>query len=134
MYGSQSVPTRWLPLDPAGFQDPTIGFVTRRARKAGTIEDVPGIRLYEAGGVETTDGARIEPDLVVFATGFRYALDHLEEVIEMDARGWPKVAGCESRSAPGLYLLGLRQCRSLASAYLRGIARDARAVVARIAA
>ena len=127
------LPTRWLPTNPAAFQDPTLGFVTRKARRDGTITELSVVRSWEADGVRTGDGTFVEPDLVVFATGFEYALDHLGDLVDRDRHGWPRVASCESRKTPGLFLLGLRQCRSLASAYLRGIARDARAIAARIA-
>ena len=123
---------RWLGLDLARFREPVLGLTVRRALRAGVINRVPEIRDYTAPELVTRDDAHLEPDLVVFATGFEYALEHVRDLIGADAR-WPRVRGCESVDAPGLYFLGLRHCRTLASAYLRGIARDARAVAARIA-
>jgi hypothetical protein len=90
------------------------------------------IRDFAGPAPVTVDGQRLEPDLVVFATGFEYALDHVRHLVTTGARG-PRLRDCESADTPGLYFLGFRQCRTFASAYLRGIARDARAVAARIA-
>lgn len=115
---------RRLGLDPATFREPVLGLTVPRALRTGVVGREPEIGDY----------ARIplEPDLVVFATGFEYALEHVRDLMGAGAR-WPRVRGCESVDSPGLYFLGLRHCRTLASAYLRGIARDARAVAARIA-
>ena len=113
-----------LGLDPATFREPVLGLTVPRALRAGVIGRVPEIEDYTR--------PLLEPDLVVFATGFEYALDHVRDLIGAGAR-WARVRGCESVDSPGLYFLGFRHCRTLASAYLRGIARDARAVAARIA-
>lgn len=118
------LPPRWLGLDPATFREPVLGRTVPRALRAGVIARVPVIRDYTS--------PELEPDLVVFATGFEYALEHVRDLIG-SGTGWPRVRGCESVDSPGLYFLGLRHCRTLASAYLRGIARDARTVAARIA-
>jgi hypothetical protein len=118
------LPPRWLGLDPATFREPVLGLTVPRALRAGVIARVPEIQDYTS--------PELEPDLVVFATGFEYALEHVRDVIGSGAR-WPRVRKCESAVAAGLYFLGLRHCRTLGSAYLRGIARDARAVAARIA-
>ena len=123
---------RWLGLDPATFREPVLGLTLPRALRAGAIARVPEIRDYTRPELVIVDGAHVEPDLVVFATGFEYALDHLRDLIGSRAR-WPRVRSCESVDAPGLYFLGLRHCRTLASAYLRGIARDAKTVAASIA-
>jgi len=118
------LPPRWLGLDPATFREPVLGLSVPRALRAGVIARVPEIRDYTS--------LELELDLVVFATGFEYGLKHLRDLIGSGVR-WPQARRCESADASGLYFLGLRHCRTLGSAYLRGIARDARAVAARIA-
>ena len=97
------------------------------------IRRVAAVARYEPQGVIFTDSTRIEPDLVVFATGFKYDTPHLGELVARDPDGWPILSGAESTRAPGLYLLGVRFGRTIASPYLRGIARDARYVARRIA-
>jgi putative flavoprotein involved in K+ transport len=91
------------------------------------------VARYQATSVVLADGTTIEPDLVVFATGFRHDTSHLGELIERDDHGWPIARRCESRRTPGVYVLGSRYARNLASPYLRGIARDAEVVAERIA-
>jgi NADPH-dependent 2,4-dienoyl-CoA reductase/sulfur reductase-like enzyme len=103
-----------------------------RAIRRGEIAAVKVAR-YQATSVVLADGTTIEPDLVVFATGFRHDTGHLGELIERDAQGWPIARRCESRCTPGVYVLGARYARNLASPYIRGIARDAELVAARIA-
>lgn len=118
----------WLsPIDPI-----LEGEVTRAIRRA----EIPQVSVarYLPASVELTGGEVIEPDLVVLATGFDYDTRHLGELVERDPAGWPILRRCESRRTPGLYVLGARYARTLASPYLRGIASDAAFVARRIAA
>jgi hypothetical protein len=104
-----------------------------RAIRKGLIKRVPAVGNYKNGEVEFENGERIEPDLIVFATGFTYAVEHLKEVVDLDPEGRPLVKNCESTRTPGMFLLGYRFGRTFASPYLRGIARDAEYVAERIA-
>jgi putative flavoprotein involved in K+ transport len=103
-----------------------------RAIQRGEITAVR-IARYLPTSVVLADGAAIQPDLVVFATGFHHDTRHLGDLIERDAQGWPIARRCESRTTRGIYVLGSRYARNLASPYLRGIARDAELVASRIA-
>jgi cation diffusion facilitator CzcD-associated flavoprotein CzcO len=132
----------WLPEQlPACFlgwrsgrlQEPMAGLTVCRAICKRTITRLPGVARYEGDTVILTDGRRLQPDLVVFATGFRYETQHLDGVLELDPDGRPLVRNCESTRAGGLYLLGYRFGRTFASPYLRGIARDAGYVAGSIA-
>jgi len=114
-------------------KDPILGTEVPTAIRRGTIAQV-AIARYAPTAVELTDGTVLEPDLVVFATGFRHDTGHLGALIERDPEGWPIARRCESRLTQGLYVLGSRYARSIASPYLRGIARDAAYVARRIAA
>jgi putative flavoprotein involved in K+ transport len=130
----EHLPTAWLPAGVAGLPDPMNGKRVLPAMRAGHIVRKPGVVRYEGSRVVFSDGTEVQPDLVVFATGFRYDVGHLRGVVETDARGRPLVRNCASTITPGLYLLGTRFGRTFASPYLRGIARDARYVAQRIAA
>ncbi len=83
--------------------------------------------------VELTDGEVLEPDLMVFATGYSYATPHLGDLFRWPAGERPRVRNCESLDTPGLFLLGIHFARTFASPYLRGIGRDAAYVARRIA-
>jgi len=127
-----------LPVDLFGrrvgrLTEPMTGRAVVKAIRQGLIKPMPPARSYKDGVVEFIDGQRLEPDLIVFATGFDYLKEHLKEVVDLDREGKPIVRNCESTRTPGVFLLGFRFGRTFASPYLRGIARDAEYVVDRIA-
>ena len=108
------------------------GTAIARRISRGEIEQVRIVRYLEAA-VELEGGRLIEPDLVVFATGFHTVTSHLGDLVDRDAAGVPILRKCESRRTPGLYLLGARYGRTLGSTFLRGMGRDAVYVAKRIA-
>jgi putative flavoprotein involved in K+ transport len=71
-------------------------------------------------------------DAIVLATGYRPDLDYLRPLGALDAEGWPLHRGGVSSTHPGLGYFGLEWQRSLSSATLRGVGRDARHVIGRI--
>jgi hypothetical protein len=94
---------------------------------------VPAVKSYEGETITFRNGVHVQPDLVVFSTGFRYSSEHYNQLVDYDPDGRPVIKNCESTRTRGLYLLGFRFGRTFASPYLRGIARDARYVADRIA-
>jgi putative flavoprotein involved in K+ transport len=129
----EHVPTEWFGWLARRFTEPMTGRAVVRAIRKGLIKRVPRVREYKNWEVEFENGEKIEPDLIVFATGFDYLKEHLKEVVDFDPDGRPIVKNCESTRAPGVFLLGYRFGRTFASPYLRGIARDAKFVAERIA-
>ncbi len=113
--------------------EPMTGLAVSRAIKAGLITRVPAVKSYEGETITFRNGAHVQPDLVVFSTGFRYSSEHYKQLVDYDPDGRPVIKNCESTRTRGLYLLGFRFGRTFASPYLRGIARDARYVADRIA-
>jgi putative flavoprotein involved in K+ transport len=114
------------------FTEPMTGRTVVRAIRKGLISKVSTVRRYEKNSVELSNGQRLEPDLIVFATGFTYGIEHLNKLVEFDPDGRPLVRNCESTRTPGLFLLGFRFGKTFASPYLRGIARDAEYVASRV--
>jgi putative flavoprotein involved in K+ transport len=111
--------------------------------RQGVIRQV-AIERYESDRVVLRDGTKrgsaaegsaesITPDLLVFATGFVHDTRHLGELVERDAADWPIARRAESKRTRGVFVLGARYARSLASPTIRGIARDAEAIAKRIA-
>jgi hypothetical protein len=94
---------------------------------------MPYVRHYQNATVEFANRQNIQPDLIVFATGFTYSFEHLEGLVDHDPDGRPIVKNCESTRTRGLFLMGFRFGRTFASPYLRGIARDAEYVAELIA-
>lgn len=103
----EHLPPRWIGGHPP---EPMTGRKVVRAIRDGAITRLGGVTRYAPDHVACGD-TTVEPDLLVLATGFRYATDHLR--------------------ATGVDLLGYRPGRTLASPYLRGIARDARELARR---
>jgi putative flavoprotein involved in K+ transport len=117
----------------ARFREPMVGFSVSRAIRRGRILRLPAVATYHGSEVVFADGQSLQPDLVVFATGFQYAADHLGDLVARRPDGTLLVRNCESMRTRNLFVLGLRFGRTLASPYLRGIARDAKYVAALIA-
>jgi cation diffusion facilitator CzcD-associated flavoprotein CzcO len=76
------------------------------AIKEGRIEVVAAVAALDSTGVELADGARIEPEAVVCATGWRRAIEPLVGHLGvLDARGVPAVLAPQP-AAPGLRFAG----------------------------
>ena len=104
----------------------------RRARDAGRLTSVPMFVRMTPGGVAWADGCEEAVDVVVWCTGFRPALAHLEPLDVADAGGRVATAGpAGTRAArePRLWLVGYGEWTGFASATLIGVGRSARATV-----
>jgi cation diffusion facilitator CzcD-associated flavoprotein CzcO len=76
------------------------------AIKAGQIEVVRGVASLDEAGVVLEDGACVEPDVVICATGYRRALEPLVGHLDvLDDRGLPRAHG-PAPAAPGLRFIG----------------------------
>ncbi|MQA72756.1 MAG: SidA/IucD/PvdA family monooxygenase [Solirubrobacterales bacterium] len=136
---------RWgLPRSPVGVQTDArrrhkstlidAGFVA--ALKAGELELVAAVQSFDRREVVLADGARIDPDVVIAATGYRGGLEPLVGHLGvLDARGWPDLPrGGEHPAAAGLYFSGywasmigqLAHMRRDSRRIARGIARRLR--------
>jgi putative flavoprotein involved in K+ transport len=105
-----------LPTSPIGFAtnlkvrrvSPTIdaGFVD--AVKQGRIEIVPAVERFDGPRVMLAGGQRIQPDVVIAATGYHRGLDPLVGHLGvLDESGEPLVNGAPGDPrAPGLYFNG----------------------------
>ena len=84
------------------------GFVA--ALKAGKVTVVPEIERFEPTAVRLTDGQRVEPDIVVAATGYRTGLaPMLGHLGVLDEREAPVVHGDQQDPRwPGLWFNGMR--------------------------
>jgi putative flavoprotein involved in K+ transport len=102
------------------------------AVKRGEVEVVPALARVEERVAELEGGRRLQPDVVIAATGFRRGLEPLVGhlgVLRDD--GVPQVHGERThRNAPGLYFVGFD---ALCSGQLRLMSRDAQAIARRVA-
>jgi cation diffusion facilitator CzcD-associated flavoprotein CzcO len=76
------------------------------AIKEGRIEIVAAVAALDSTRVELADGARLEPEAVIFATGYRRALEPLVGHLGvLGERGMPRVIAPRP-AAPGLRFAG----------------------------
>ena len=74
--------------------------------KARRIEIVPGVESLDEGGVQLAGGSRVEPDVVICATGYSRLLEPLVGHLGvLDERGMPR-ALAEKAPVPGLRFVG----------------------------
>lgn len=101
------------------------------AIRKGRVEAVPAVERFEGRDVVLAGGRRIQPDVVIAATGQRTGLeDIVGDLGVLEPNGRPRHhAGDEDPSAPGLHFLGYR----IPPGQLPDMSVDARAIARRIA-
>mgnify|MGYP002784010961 CR=1 FL=1 len=105
----------------------------RRIRDRGLLRAEPMFTAFTPDGVTWPDGRKEAIDAVIFATGFRPALQHLSPLVQPDARGRLPMEGPRAAAHPRLYPLGYGDWTGFASATIIGVGRAARAVAEAIA-
>lgn len=131
--GIDSLPAgRWITAPPTVpvFDDGRY----RAAIRAGRPARRPVFTAADGTAVTWPGGAVSHADVIILATGYRPALDCLAPLGALDPGGRPLHRGGLSTVHPGLAYVGLEWQRSLASASLRGVGRDARHVTRRLSA
>ncbi|WP_205859764.1 flavin-containing monooxygenase [Phycicoccus endophyticus] len=103
------------------------------AIRAGRVEPVAAVESFAGPEVTLADGARLTPDAVVVATGYRAGLEPLVGHLGvLDGRGLPTAHGAQSpQGAPGLWFTGftnpisgmLRELRIDAERIARAVTR-----------
>ncbi|MFE2373580.1 flavin-containing monooxygenase [Streptomyces sp. NPDC059398] len=102
------------------------------AVRTGRVEPVAAVDSFDDGKVVLADGARIAPDAVIAATGYRRSLEPLVGHLGvLDGRGRPVVHGGRTPAqAPGLFFTGFT---NPISGMFRELAIDARKIASAIA-
>ncbi len=87
---------------------PIIGLGLLDAAREKRVRIAGALQGFTAYGVQFADGSVESFDAIIFATGFRPALDFLGEAITCDERGFPQRAsdGVRSIDQPDLYFVG----------------------------
>ncbi|GAA1072808.1 ArsO family NAD(P)H-dependent flavin-containing monooxygenase [Nocardiopsis metallicus] len=104
----------------------------RRARDRGALRAEPVFDRLTPTGVAWADGTVWECDAVLWCTGFRPALNHLEPLGLVGPDGRVKVEGTRSVDEPRLHLLGYGDWTGAASATIIGAGRTAKGAVAEV--
>nr|WTA00450.1 NAD(P)/FAD-dependent oxidoreductase [Streptomyces sp. NBC_00857] len=105
----------------------------RAALAAGAPDRRPMFTRVEGDRVTWQDSISESIDTLVLATGYQPDLDYLAPLGALDERGRPLHRDGTSTVHPGLAYVGLEWQRSLSSASLRGVGRDAQRVARRLA-
>jgi putative flavoprotein involved in K+ transport len=106
----------------SGKADPLVGMSSRTLARAGIqrVGRVTGVR----GGLPVCEGEVIEPDVVIWCTGFEPDYRWIDLPV-LDESGWPRQSRGVCTDSPGLYFVGLRFQHTLTSALIGGVAEDA---------
>lgn len=101
--------------------------------KAGRIGLVAAVEGFAGPDVQLADGSRIQPHVVIAATGYRRGLEPLVGHLGvLDTNGAPSMSGGhQHRNAPGLFFTGYR---TELSGQLRLMRFDARSIARAVAA
>ena len=105
------------------------GGKTEELINSGSVGKKAGIQAISEGNVIFSDGEKKAYDLVIYATGYNPATGYLAiSQVSYDDNAIPETSNLESNNCRNLFFLGLDNLVNFRSRYLRGIARDARAL------
>jgi putative flavoprotein involved in K+ transport len=119
----------------AGLGDIVMVPSVREARDRGHLEATAMFTRVTPTGVAWQNGDTQEADAIIWCTGFRPALHHLQPLGLRDSRGHIRVGGPSGTQViadPRLYLLGYGDWTGPASATLVGVGPFAKATAAEI--
>lgn len=105
----------------------------RDARKRGDLSSVRPFDRLTSKGVVWPDGSEMPVDAIIWCTGFRPALRHLQALGVIEKDGRVLVDGQRSIKEPRLWLAGYGDWTGPGSATLMGAARTARDLASTLA-
>lgn len=101
----------------------------RAARERGALQRRPMFTSIEPGGVREADGSFTPIDAIVWATGFKAALGHLDPLALRNDRGGIQLVGTQVTDEPRVHLIGFGPSQSTVGSNRAG--RDAVAALTR---
>lgn len=112
---------------------PTVDGPYLRAIKQGHVKIVPAVVAFERGNVTLADGSRLQPDVVIAATGYHRKLEGMVGHLGvLDGDGRPRAnGGRPAASAPGIFFIGFSEPFS---GNLRELRLDAERIAPAVAA
>ncbi|MEU1131713.1 NAD(P)-binding domain-containing protein [Streptomyces sp. NPDC005900] len=78
----------------------------RQARAEGVLDRLPMFDRITPTGVAWDDGRHVEADVILWATGFRAAIDHLAPLRLREAGGGIRMEGTRAAADPRVHLVG----------------------------
>jgi putative flavoprotein involved in K+ transport len=104
----------------------------KEARSRGVLKTVRSFSQITTHGVIWPDGREQNFDSIIWCTGFRPSLDHLQGIGVVEKNGRVEVSGTRSIKQPRLWLVGYGEWTGFGSATLIGCQRYARSTAAEI--
>jgi putative flavoprotein involved in K+ transport len=120
------------PFQPANLGDIVVVPAVKEARERGALSSVRPFTTITPSGVVWTSGREEEIDAIVWATGYRPALDHLTSLDLVEQTGRVTLQGTRAAREPRLWMLGYGDWTGFASATLIGVGRTAKGAVEEI--
>lgn len=104
----------------------------RQGLESGVLDRLPLFDRITPDGVEWDDGRRMDADVILWATGFRAAVDHLAPLRLREPGGGIRVEGTRVVADPRIHLVGYGPSASTIGANRAGRAavRDIRRLLA----
>jgi cation diffusion facilitator CzcD-associated flavoprotein CzcO len=106
----------------------------REARARKVFKSLRPFDHFTEHSLVWADGHEERIDAVIFCTGFRPALRHLDSLDIMTADGKAETVGTKSKSVSGLWFVGYGNWTGFASATLIGVGRSAKTTVEEVTA
>ncbi|MFE6157501.1 NAD(P)-binding domain-containing protein [Streptomyces sp. NPDC056486] len=78
----------------------------RQARADGVLDRLPMFDRITPSGVEWDDGRRVDADVILWATGFRAAIEHLAPLRLREPGGGIRIEGTRAAADPRVHLVG----------------------------
>ena len=92
----------------------------REARKRGALERRPMFTAIEPAGVREADGSLTSVDVILWATGFKAALAHLDPLALHNELGGIRMTGTQVAGEPRVHLVGFGPSQSTVGANRAG--------------
>ncbi|GGU49818.1 oxidoreductase [Streptomyces albospinus] len=104
----------------------------RRARESGVLTRLPLFSRVTPTGVAWADGRTVDAEVILYATGFRAAIDHLAPLKLREPGGGIRMEGTRALRDPRIHLVGYGPSASTVGANRAGRAavRDIRRLLA----
>jgi len=105
----------------------------KEARNRNVLHSAGNIKALTSTGVVWDNDLTEDFDTIIWCTGFKPALAHLNGLVSVNEKGHVALKGQQSVDSPGLWLVGYGNWTGFASATLIGVGRSARSTVTQIA-
>lgn len=121
-------------LQGKSYQPPSLGDVVmvpsvKAARDRNKLGSVRPFQKFTPDGLQWADGHEEKVDAVIFCTGFRPSLGHLQGLGVINGDGRATTEETKSTAMEGLWLVGYGNWTGFASATLIGVGRSAKRTV-----